>query len=110
MSDLPNPPQAPNAQTRREHNASKAEPESSLVALQERLGTLLIFILRLVGNVRSNDSDEAQANGLADLVHRLVRCFHFEPSTRNTYLRHRVEHTAGQGLGVCVEDGSDQEV
>jgi hypothetical protein len=59
MPDLPDPPQPPNTQTRREHDASKAEPERSLVALQQRLGTLLVLIFGLVGNVCCDDGDEA---------------------------------------------------
>jgi hypothetical protein len=72
MSDLPNPPQSPNTQTRREHDTSKAKPERSLVALQQCLGALLIFVLGLVSDVRSNDSDETQADGFADLEYRLA--------------------------------------
>jgi hypothetical protein len=59
MSNLPNPPQSPNTQTRREHNTSKTEPERSFVALQQRLGALLVFVLGLVGNICGNDSHEA---------------------------------------------------
>jgi hypothetical protein len=59
MPDLPDPPQPPNTQTRREHDTSEAEPERSLVALQQRLGTLLVFIFGLVGNVCCDDGDEA---------------------------------------------------
>ena len=58
MPNLPNPPQPPDTQTRREHDTSKAKPERSFVALQQRLRTLLIFVLGLVSDVRGNDSDE----------------------------------------------------
>jgi len=72
MSNLPNPPQPPNTQDRRNDVASKAEPERSLVAIQQRLGALLVCILRLVGDVCCNDGDETYADGLADLVDRLA--------------------------------------
>ena len=67
MPNPSNPSQSPNTQNHGEHNASEAEPPSSLVALKQRIGTLLVFVGRLCRDVGSDDCDKAQANGLSDL-------------------------------------------
>jgi hypothetical protein len=59
MSNPTNPSQSPQAQPHREYDTGKAEPPSSLVTLQQRLGTLLVFVLGFVRDVCCDDGHEA---------------------------------------------------
>lgn len=108
MSNPSNPSQPPNTQNHREHNTSKAEPPGSLVTFKQRIGALLVFVWGLCRYISSDDCDKSQANGLSDL--RTVSVGKHYRHGFISYLRDCIEHSAGQGLGLSVEDRSDQQI
>jgi hypothetical protein len=66
-SDSTNSTKPPNHQNDREHDTSEAEPPSCLVTLKQRLRALLVFESRFMRNISSDDGNEAQSNGFANL-------------------------------------------
>jgi hypothetical protein len=107
-SDSADTTKPPNHQNDREHNTSEAEPPSGLIPFQQRLRALLVFESRFMRNVSSDDCNETQSNGLADLSYRLV-CIGV-CTWDMAYLRDGVENAASQSLGLLVEHRGDQKI
>lgn len=67
MPNLPNSSEPPDAQGHGDKDTRETVPESGFVTCKQRLGALLIFVLRFMRDVGCNHGHKAKTDGFANL-------------------------------------------